>query len=399
MADTDRQVEVARELMRMGRYDKCSELLGQVLAASPQHAFALYILAICRLNQGRTEEAETVAGQSILANPQVHYGVLGLAQIRLRQSNLEAAEQLFLKTVAIETGDPFIWKVGASIALEQGDWEKACVRARAGLEIEPEHPGCTHALAEALSRSGRQEQATHHLMEALSRRPDEAAALDLLGYSMLMRGQWANAESAFRDALRNEPEDIHARAGLLASRRGRIPVVGWLTLLALQYRRVAFVTLCRANLVLMAVASGLWFAGGWPRAVALAYAAWTTLIWCLRPIGNLPLLLWKGTPVERSEIAQGLAALAYLAVGWRVWPTEWSLVLVLAGLFSAVTLLEQSNRAHWGWFVVFSVGLPAVGVLHAMSLCPAALLGVSLVLALMWLVGGFTVVGSEGLVV
>ena len=111
----------------------------------------------------------------------------------------------------------------AAALVERGDVAAGLEHARAAQALRPEDVKALATLGTALARSGHGDEAESAYRRALRNDPDSVLAW--LGMAVLHaeRQQWADAERAYAEVLRREPEHAKAHAGLgfVLSAQGR----------------------------------------------------------------------------------------------------------------------------------------------------------------------------------
>jgi tetratricopeptide (TPR) repeat protein len=109
----------------------------------------------------------------------------------------------------------------AAMALDESDSDQAIAELRASLALDPAYAPATVALADALFRSGRPDEAAKAYQSALEREPDQPQALLGLARVDLQRGDDKGAVAHLRLLVSRHPESTTGTA-LLAQVLGRL---------------------------------------------------------------------------------------------------------------------------------------------------------------------------------
>ena len=138
-------------------------------------------------------------------------------------------------TLRDPTESRVVAEIGPAVAYLQAErWNDAELRARAALEVVPEHPGALHVLGLVFARTGRPDEALQSLKRACEIAPDNMDALKHLGLVLRAVGRTADAISCFRHIVAVTPTAAHAHFDLAAT----LHQAGDLAGAASVYRRV-----------------------------------------------------------------------------------------------------------------------------------------------------------------
>jgi len=102
--------------------------------------------------------------------------------------------------------------------------ERAAAAYEDVLKSDRKHAAAHHRLAVVRDKQGKFDEAEQHFRLALHQKPNDAELLCDFGYSLYLRGQYAEAERLLRGALTHEPglPRAHNNLGLLLARTGRV---------------------------------------------------------------------------------------------------------------------------------------------------------------------------------
>ncbi|RTL95021.1 MAG: sulfotransferase family protein [Hyphomicrobiales bacterium] len=169
----------AYELQKAERLQEAEELCLRVLARTPNHPLAFYILGTLGVGYDN-EKALRYLARAVGEEPQNPYYHLSLGEVYLKVSEFAPAirhirQALALKPDLVEAlcalGDAYNTFAKAEMALPL--FEKA-------LKIDPDHPLARLGLPHALASLGRMDEAAVHLKEAIERRIAVPAAYNAL---------------------------------------------------------------------------------------------------------------------------------------------------------------------------------------------------------------------------
>ncbi len=112
----------------------------------------------------------------------------------------------------------------ANTAYEAGDYAAAEAAYRGLLDADPDDARLWYNLGNALARQGKTQEAVqaYEQFKARTADPDDRARADYnIGHTYGTAGQWDRAERAFREALRQDPDDAQTRYNYELARRNR----------------------------------------------------------------------------------------------------------------------------------------------------------------------------------
>ncbi len=144
----------------------------------------------------------------------------------LRRNEMESAAAALQKLIQADPFDPDPWCLRAILGLQKREYEAALSDAARALDLDPENPG-TVLLASSLRcqahlLTGRAETALADVDAAIRQLPDSSRAHQLKGDALVTLGRKTEARSAYRQALKLDPESVLANVsfGLLEISEG-----------------------------------------------------------------------------------------------------------------------------------------------------------------------------------
>jgi tetratricopeptide (TPR) repeat protein len=201
-----------------------------VLVRIPRASVALAAVVVIALavrsaqRSGDWKDSETLFRSALAVNPEARVMRSFLARELLRQGRTEEAERLLPEIeeagVPRSASERAAMSGAAMVALQREEWE----RAAAILEWVTASRFAKTAdwlnLGTALTNRGKYAEAQHAFAEVLRRDPEDAGALRMLGRIALEQGDWTVARERFEEACRAEPDDATGWYGAaLAARR------------------------------------------------------------------------------------------------------------------------------------------------------------------------------------
>ncbi len=183
-------------------------------AAVACDAVSLNVSGDALYNAGRLSEAvaEYEKALSLRADEPNVLNSLGVCHGRLGQ--MERAADYFGRAVTVAPGD-FMAHYNLGLA-----WMNLGREAEAGpclarsLELEPEHADTLFQLGALAQKQGNTNQALEHYRRAAARPECRPAVHCRLGQMLAASGQGAEAEAAFKEAVKHNPRDTAALGGL-----------------------------------------------------------------------------------------------------------------------------------------------------------------------------------------
>jgi tetratricopeptide (TPR) repeat protein len=208
-------------LFSQGRLDLAEDQFRLALAEEPDFGVGHAYLAICLLERDQNAEALREADEAIKLEPQVpfiHYarGLAQLAADRPRDAEISAREAILL-----DPENASWYSLLARAEFVRRRWTQSLEAAEQGLSFDPEHSVCLNVRSMALTQLGRKQEAAETLGSALENDPEDPFTHANQGWVYLHQGDHAKALEHFREALRLEPGNEWARAGIIESLKAR----------------------------------------------------------------------------------------------------------------------------------------------------------------------------------
>jgi tetratricopeptide (TPR) repeat protein len=128
------------------------------------------------------------------------------------------------KAIALSPYNPVFFALLAAAQFDCRRWREALDAAQRGLAIDPENARCINLRAMALVKLGRRGEAGAAIDSALVRDPEDAMTHANQGWTLLHANDPRQAMRHFQEALRLDPENDWARAGIVEALKAHNPI-------------------------------------------------------------------------------------------------------------------------------------------------------------------------------
>lgn len=204
------------------RYDEALAVLAEVLMIDPDCASAHFQKTWNLLElSGKKPEALDAIDTAVSLDPEepVYRATRSLVLSRLRREKeaIVAAESAIAQNPELGLG----WMAKAEALVGQGKWEEAEGAIRTALAIDPDDIGAANLLAHVLRMQNRLDVSSDEVGKRLAKDAEDPFSHANAGWVALQKGDRAQAEEHFREALRLDSESEYARSGLLESYKAR----------------------------------------------------------------------------------------------------------------------------------------------------------------------------------
>jgi tetratricopeptide (TPR) repeat protein len=196
----NRQVDAVAECR------KCLEI-------EPSHAYALICLGGVLFHTGRLDEAFDVYRETVRRWPEWDEGYWGVAAVMAQRGQLGEAIEQYQAALELDTGD---WPVRTALAdaLERaGRAEEAALHLRYIVQCYPRSRNAHRRLAACLVQLGKYEDALAEARRATAIGPDSAEIRVIAGNALLDAKRFDEATEEFAHALQLDGNSTEARLG------------------------------------------------------------------------------------------------------------------------------------------------------------------------------------------
>jgi tetratricopeptide (TPR) repeat protein len=369
----------AQLLAEHKRFAEAERELRQLLAETPDHVYALYILAEILLEQERLADAEEVVHQVLHLEPASAPSHYLHARLLSAQDLPKKAIEGIQQAISLDPTDPDYHGIHAIILFSDRQYEAALEAAEKGLSFDPEHINCLNVRSRVLFKLDRKQEAVQTIDKALEQDPDNAVTHANYGWAWLEKNDPKQALEHFRTALQLDPTLDYAKEGMSEAMKGRYWVYR-------QYLRYAFWISNQSKRNQWIFLIGLYVAFRFIRSAADANEALAPFLmplivlyilfafssWLLGPLGNLFLML---NPYGRYALSEGdrrtagyvgmaLATSVAGFIGWGIMGNEGLMALGFLG-FSMMVPLGSMNAPDKPkdkrFLTIYTLGLLLVG--------------------------------------
>ena len=158
-------------------------------------------------------------------SPHPHYV---LSVIYYNRNMYKEAEASIDEAIAMDPFNSSFYAQKSQICYRKRRWQDALNAAELGLEIDAEDVECVNIRAMTLVKLGRQADAAKTIDKALERDPENAFSHANVGWTLLEKGDYKNANEHFREALRLQPDLEWARQGVIESIKSQSIFYRWI---------------------------------------------------------------------------------------------------------------------------------------------------------------------------
>ncbi|MCK9294541.1 MAG: tetratricopeptide repeat protein [Desulfobulbaceae bacterium] len=207
---------IGRVLLDEKRYPEAIALFEKMLTQDENKDVARSMLALTYYESGDTNKAKTILQEVPVTSKDYEESILMLAQILLGEKDNQRAATLLRSVIAGEdTRRPAFYFLLASLLREEGDPAAGREVFNQAMLAFPENPRVVFEYGLYLDRIGAPDEAVAKMEQVLSLTPDDAYALNYVGYTWADRG--INLEKALeyvKRAVDLKPDDGFVRDSL-----------------------------------------------------------------------------------------------------------------------------------------------------------------------------------------
>jgi tetratricopeptide (TPR) repeat protein len=335
------------------------EELRRALISDPENPLIHSTLAVALLGQEKRDAALEEARGAILRGPDIGYCHYVHAVVLKSMGQGKEAQEAIEIAIGIEPGDVAYWGVLAGIHADKQRWAQALEAADQGMKIDPENEQCVNLRAIALVHLNRRDEAGTTIDTALGNNPHSAVTHANMGWTLLHKGDPKTAMTHFKEALRIDPNQEWARAGIVEALKARnfiyrmfLGYTLWMSRLDPRVRWavvVGMVVLMQFTRAFPTSGPMYWVALG----LILAYFVFVLTVWTAEPLFDLilrfdrygRLVLSNEQRRDSNWIALGMVLIVGM-LGVALWHHRYmdGLVYVMLAIPLGVTLSTPDDR-------------------------------------------------------
>ncbi len=373
----DFRISKVEILIQQNRFAEAEKMLGNLLTDEPNNMYYLALFSEVNLQQEKFDTAKSVIESAIGIWPDSAYLFYIKSRIAIQQDNLNSAEKDINEAIALDPYDADFYALLANIKLARKQFEQALQTADMALAIDAENLLALNTRSTALNKLNRSEESFKTIEGALREDPNNAYTHANYGWGLLEQGDHKKALQHFKEALTNNPNSMHAQAGMLEAIKAANPVYKlflkyafWMSNLTSRYQWVVIIgfyigynalrTIARNNESLQPYLT--------PIIVLMAVVAFST--WVINPISNLflrfnpygQLLLDKKEKLSSTLVAVSLAICIAALLSYFITSNEKMLLVAGFGFAMMVPLSRLfSSTKNEKVILAYTVVLGIVG--------------------------------------
>ncbi len=192
-----------------GKYPLASDLFGRALAVAPRQPMYWNGLGLAAMELGNYDEAETCLRRAIALDGQAEFHN-SLGTLHKKQGRIPDAMAAYRQAIErdADCADAH-YNLGNCLVLNK-ELEQAADSFQRALKANPQFPAAMAAMGQTLRSLDRSADAIPYLQQAIALAGDDAESNCDLGDAFQDVGEIAQAISAYRSALRSNPQSARA---------------------------------------------------------------------------------------------------------------------------------------------------------------------------------------------
>jgi tetratricopeptide (TPR) repeat protein len=231
--------EKGSALYDMNRYEAALAEFGFARTEMPDDSRPVMLAAFCQYYLGQYKTGLALAKEALSLEPDEASNLHIFAICSFHMNKPKQAREAMDRALALDPEKAFSHYYMAWFMGNTGHWKVALSAIENALSYDPDNSDFLAFRSQALTKLGRRADAKDSSIQALQLNPDDPNALGQLGVVLRQEGDVVGSMRAFRDALRNDPNDEQARLGLLEAIRSRFIFYRWLLNFELQVQRIS----------------------------------------------------------------------------------------------------------------------------------------------------------------
>jgi tetratricopeptide (TPR) repeat protein len=375
------KLNIAQLLMQQQKYSEAEKMLKNLLSEDPTDVNVLAMLGEVYFQEDKIENANAMIDSAIGISPDFSILFYIKARIVLHEGKYDEAEKYLEQALSLDPQDPDFYALWASIKLSRKQYEQALNLANKALEFHAEHILALNTRSTALLKLNRKEESFLTIEGALREDPNNSYTHANYGWGLLERGEPKKALEHFKEALKNNPNNENARAGMAEALKANFFVYRyflkysfWMSNLSSKYQWVFILGIYFGSKLLRGIADQYPFLGPFLYPVIILLGVFAFSTWIFTPVSNLFLRLnvYGKYLLDKNQILSsnfvGVSALVFLAglIGYFVFKQEAYAGLAVFGLSMMVPLGTMFSPSKYRFVLVIYtlvMGIIGVGVL------------------------------------
>ena len=295
-------------LYAQDRHELAAEQFRMVLATEPDDPEAHAMLALSLLGLERFDEAEAESRQAVGLGPDQPLNHYALSRVLIGRNRLDEAVAAIAEAIRLAPEDPDFHATHSQVRFLCREWKEALAAAETGLRFDPEHVLSNNLRAMALVKLGRTGEAGATMGTTLAHAPEDSLSHANQGWVALHEGDRKKALHHFREALRLDPTNDYARAGMVEALKAGNPVYAlmlryflWMQRLSANLQWAVVIGGYLGNRLLGSLAGSHPEWAPWVNPIRYAYLVFALLTWLASPLFNLLLRLSRDGRLALDE--------------------------------------------------------------------------------------------------
>jgi tetratricopeptide (TPR) repeat protein len=170
-----------------------------------------------QVNLDSPKEALASAQKAVGIKPDISYYHSVLAITLLDNNDKSEALKSAQEGIRLDPGSDYAYMVEGHIYTTMRQWQNALSSAERGLAIDAEDMDLINIRSVSLSKLGKRDDAASAIDTALRNDPDNAYTHANKGWNLMHAGKYEEAMLCFRESMRLQPGNEHARQGIIES--------------------------------------------------------------------------------------------------------------------------------------------------------------------------------------
>lgn len=380
--ETERILQKALFLFEQQKFAEAEKDFGVLLAMEPSNPYHHRMLALCMLYQEKHQDAYKHSKEAIGLDPSEPFSFYVGANAALYLKKTDEAESLVNTAIGLNPVEADYKALLSSIYLRKKEWQKALDTANEGLACEADNINCLNARATALVKLDNKEAAYETIKEALYFDPEDSRTHSNLGWGLLEKGSHKESLEHFRQALKINPNNDYAKAGMVEALKARywpyrmfLKYAFWIGNMKPGMQWAVIIGFYIGARLLGTLAESFPVIQPFVFPIILLYSLFALTTWIIRPLSNLFLRLnvYGKYALDKEEIkcstlvgisllASLLSGLSFLFFGYdfliMLSILAFTMTVIISGTFKA----EEKTKGR-KILTAYTLGMLAIGVL------------------------------------
>ncbi|MGV3696733.1 tetratricopeptide repeat protein [Flavobacterium sp.] len=211
----DEQLERIELLIHSGKFDIAQKEIFDLIKENADEPYLYYLLSNIYCQKEKYDEADKMIDKSISLYPDAGFYFYFKACIKLVSEKYSEVEPLLKTAISL---NPEVADFRAKLAqykLLKKEYETALNIANEALSLEPENILALNTRSTALMKLGRKDESFATIEGALRENPENSFTHSNYGWNLLEKGNHKKSLEHFREALKFDPNNQHAQAGMV----------------------------------------------------------------------------------------------------------------------------------------------------------------------------------------